>query len=157
MTRVRGVMAAARASMVGVGPRDHQLAAVVLGVERVLREERRHRQDLVAGVEHGLQHRIERRARSHGHDHVIGGVRKARLPAQALRHRLADSGVTGVGHVRMQVPRVAVEDAPGGGEHRRRRLDLRIAECEVEDLVGAPLLLEPRPLLEHAADPRGLL
>src|SRR5262245_59157124 len=52
--------------------------------------------------------------------------------------------------------RRAVEYAPRGGQHCRRRLDLGIAKGEVEDLVGAALLLEAGALLEHAADPRGL-
>jgi hypothetical protein len=50
--------------------------------------------------------------------------------------------------------RRAVQHAPRGGQHGRRRLDLRIAEREVEDLVGAALLLEAGALFEHAADPR---
>ena len=87
---------------------------------------------------------------------MVGRVGQAGRRAQPPGHRLADARVAGVGHVGVQVRRVALEHAPGGGQDRRRRLDLRIAEREVEDLVGAPLLLEPRALLEHAPDPRRL-
>src|SRR5439155_16339763 len=74
--------------------------------------------------------------------------------AQSPGHRLAHLRIAGVGHVRVQVRLVALEHATRGGQHGRRRLDLRVAQREVEDLVGAALLLETRALLEHAADPR---
>src|SRR4030095_13023772 len=47
------------------------------------------------------------------------------------------------------------QHAPGGGQHGWRRLDLRVTEREVEDIVRSALLLEARALLEHATDPRG--
>src|SRR5439155_16943973 len=74
--------------------------------------------------------------------------------AQSPGHRLAHLRIAGVGHVRVQVRLVALEHATRGGQHGRRRLYLRVAQREVEDLVGAALLLEARALLEHAADPR---
>src|SRR6266568_5725976 len=67
---------------------------------------------------------------------------------------LADARMARVRHVGVQVGRVTVEHAPGGSQDGRRRLDLGIAQREVEDLVGAALLLEPGALLEHATDPR---
>src|SRR5712691_9239901 len=64
--------------------------------------------------------------------------------------------MAGVGHVGVQVASVALEHAPRGGQHGCRRLDLGIAQREIEDLVGAALLLEARALLEHPPDPRRL-
>jgi hypothetical protein len=130
---------------------------VVLGVEDVLGEERGHRDDLVPGIQQGLQHDIERRPRAHRHEHVIGRVRQPRGRGEPLGDGLAHLRETGIGHVGVQVGRVAVEHAPRRGQHRGRRLDLGIAQREVEDPVGAELLLEPGALLEHAADPRRLL
>src|SRR5438552_13748790 len=142
-----------------IGPRRYhdQPPAVVLGVERVLREEWRHREHLVAGVEQRLQHGVERGAGADGHEHVVGRVRQSGGAAQPRGHRLADARMASIGHVGVQVARVAVQHAPCRGQHRRRRFDLRVAEREVEDLVGAAFGLEARALLEHAANPRRLL
>ncbi len=76
--------------------------------------------------------------------------------AEPPGHRLAHARVAGVGHVGVQVRLAAVQHAAGRGQHGRGRLDLRVAQREIEDLVGAPLLLETRALLEHPADPGGL-
>ena len=160
MARVRGVMAASSLAEVRreIGPRrhHHQPAAVVLRVERVLDEERRHRDHLVAGIQERLQHGVERGAGAHRHEHVVGRVRQPGGRPEPAGHRLAHARMAGVGHVGVQVELLAVEHAPGGGQHGRRRLDLGIAQREVEDLVRAALLLEPGAFLEHAANPRRL-
>jgi hypothetical protein len=57
----------------------------------------------------------------------------------------------------VQVARLALKQAVRSGQHGCRRLDLGIAQREVEDLVRAALLLEAGALLEHAADQRRLL
>ena len=141
-----------------VGLRGHhdQPAPVVLRVEGVLDEERRDREHLVARVEQRLQHGVQRRAGAHGHEDVAGRVRQPRGGAQPPGHRLPHARVAGVGHVGVQVELAAVQHPAGRGQHGRGRLDLRVAQREVEDLVGAPLLLEARALLEHPADPGGL-
>jgi hypothetical protein len=113
-------------------------------------------EDLVPGIEQGLQHGVEGGPGAHGHEDVIGRVGEPRGRAEPPRHRIANARVAGVGHVGVQVGRLALEHAPRGGQHGWRRLDLGIAQGEVEDLVSAALLLEASPLLEHAADPRRL-
>jgi len=45
----------------------------------------------------------------------------------------------------VQVRVFALEHAPRGGQHGRRRLDLGIAQCKVEDLVGAALSAASQP------------
>ena len=129
---------------------------MVLGVEHVLGKERRHRDDLVPGIEQRLQHGVDGAAGAHGHEDVVGGVREPGGCAEPLGHRRADTDMAGVGHVGVPVRPLALEHAPRGSQHGRWRLDLWIAQREVEDLVGAALLLEARALLEHAADPRRL-
>jgi len=131
IARVLGVTAASSFAMSGVrsarGGTTTRRPPWVLGVEHVLGEERRHREDLVPGIEQGLQHGVERAAGAHGHEDVAGGVRQPGGRAKTLRHRLADGDMAGVGHVGMPVRLRAVEHAPRGGQHGRRWLDLRIA------------------------------
>ena len=127
---------------------------MILRVEDILREEGRHRDDLVARIEQRLQHGVERGAGAHRHHDVIRRVRQARRFADSSRHRLADLHVPCVRHVGVQMRCVTLQHTLRRGQHGRRRLDFRIAEREVEDLVGATLLLETGALFEHAADPR---
>ena len=128
-------------------------------VARVLHEVRRRAHDLVARLDHRAEERDERPRRADRHDHLVGralhgGVGKALLPVDVVRHRRAhrrDAGVRAVAEAERL-------DRLGGDFlqrllRRRGRRHVRIAEREVADGLRAVLRLELKPLLEHLADP----
>ena len=57
----------------------------------------------------------------------------------------------------MRAGAVARGHAPQRIQHRRRRLDIGIAERKVEDRIGPALALQPYALLKHASNPGGVL
>ena len=138
--------------------RGHHLgdAAVIVDVEFVFDKEGGENDHLVAGVEQGLEDDIETTGRAAGHEDVAGTQGNALLGAKPLGQCLADKRVAGVGHVAVHAGLlVGGQIAKHGIEFGRRR-HIRVADAEIEHLVGAELGLQPCALLEHLANPGGL-
>ena len=142
---------------VAIAADHHRLRPVVGRVKQVLGEERRQDHDLVVAVAERVHDHVERRRRADGHDDVIGTVGEAGLVRQRVGDRLPGLDVAGVGHVAMHARRVRGGEAAQFVEELRRRFGDRIAQREVEDVLGPALLSQLDAQLEHPPNPGAVL
>ena len=94
--------------------------------------------------------------RTHRHEHVIGRVREAgcRASRAAIVAARPEAGVV---HVAVTPRPVSFAPPRSASSTLRRRIQIRIAQREIEDVLRAALRLQARAFLEHAADPGGPL
>ena len=100
---------------------------------------------------------IERRSRTHRHHNLVGAVRKPGLVRQRVGDGLPGFDVSGIGHVPVDSRRIVRGEAVQLFEELRRWFRNRIAQREIEDVLGAALLAELDAKLKHPADPGTVL
>ena len=130
---------------------------MVLDVEAVLGEVGAEHDHLVAGVEDGFEDRVDGAGGAVGHQEVVAGEGDAGALGEAPRDRRADLRVAGVRHVAVAARAVFRDDAAQRGDHGFGRLDVGVADGEIEDILGAALPAELHAGLKHAANPGGAL
>jgi len=89
---------------------------------------------------------------AHGHADLAGGDRKAGEAAVACGDGLAHRFVAGVAHVAVQPGPLVEHQAAKGLLHGAGRFEVRVAQAEVIDLVGAVERFEPVAFLKHLAN-----
>ena len=127
--------------------------AMVVEVEVVLDKVGGEQDDLLAGVEQGLEDDVEAAGGAAGHQHVTPGDGHPLLGRHPCRQGLPHPGVAAVRHVAVGA-RALVDGDPADdlGELRRRR-QIGVAEAEIADIVRPEFGLHSCPFLEHLADP----
>jgi len=76
---------------------------------------------------------------------------------QSPCHSLAHRGKPGVGHVGVTARPVLRHHTPQGRDHGLRRLDIRIAQREIENVLRSALPAQANAFFEHAPYPRRML
>jgi hypothetical protein len=91
----------------------------------------------------------------HGHDDLPSIERETGLPGEVLGDRLAHVPEPGVRHVAV-LPRLGIpHQVDDGPPELLGRIEVRIAERQVADVLGPELGDHLPSTLEHGADPRG--
>ena len=151
-------MASTSRSKSGRDGDEHQRAAVVVHVGRVLHETGNAGDDLGAGIQDGLEDRVHGAACAAGHDDLACRSRGTPCSVDTCAAtRARDVGVAGIRHVAVLLRDARIDDLVQRLLERGRRLDVGVAEAQVADLVSAVLCAQDVAGLEHPSDPRRVL
>ncbi len=130
---------------------------MVVDIELVLDKVGGQDNDFVAGVQQGFQHHVQGRTGTAGHNHVGAGYRLVATLGNDFSNGGAGFIVTGIVHITMHPRQRGFGNFFQRGVQFSRWFDGRVAEGEIENLIGTVLLPQCGTFLEHFANPGSAL
>ncbi len=128
----------------------------VVRIEAVLDKKRRRHDHLISRIQYRFQNDVQRPAGTAGHHDLIGRQRDPVGFTYLLGDGRAGFRVAGIRHVHVFAGDVGLRQFNDTGFHRLGRLEIGVAEAEIEDVFRPVLPLQTEPFLEHLPNEGGL-
>ena len=125
---------------------------MIVGVKFIFDKTGRRGDDLIAGIQDGLQGNVQCTRCTAGHQNFFIGDRCLLFFGQIIRHRSANHRVTGIGHIAVISEAAGIDGVSEQLVELFRRWQVGIAQAKVIDVFRPVFGLQLSPFLKHLAD-----